>query len=265
MASSLFGTFASYEFPVPIQNSINFLYVKLLGVDMSEFEPYQSFRSLNKLFTRELKTPREIEESSSSVISPCDSLITHIGKVSDSFVCQIKGVSYSLEELLGDFYAYEVESLEGGDYINFYLSPKDYHRYHMPIDVTVESLVHIPGRLHPVNIPFLKRNRNLFIENERVVIALRDRFERRHFLVLIGALNVGKIVVEFERRVRTNTEIMRVQHYRYENSISMKKGQLLGWFEMGSSIVLIAQKGSVEYDVEINSKVKFGERIGELI
>ncbi len=148
---------------------------------------------VNKLFTRGLRKKREIDTDVDTILSPVDSLITQTGDILDSTAYQIKGMSYwRLKELLGEFYNDEVKSLEGGSYVNFYLSPKDYHRYHMPFDVNIESIVHIPGRLYPVNIPFLKKKKDLFIENERVLISLKDRHNNRHFIILVGALNVGK-------------------------------------------------------------------------
>jgi len=263
--SSLFGKFASYSFPKPIQKVINGAYVKFMGLDMSEFEEPSNYKSLNALFTRELKSKREINKIPNIVISPCDSLITQIGVIEKKSALQIKGMSYSVEEFLGDFFAFEANKLEGGEYINFYLSPKDYHRYHMPIDVEVESIVHIPGKLYPVNIPFLKKKKNLFIENERVVIALRDIYKKRHFLVLVGALNVGGMVVTFEPKIETNSSITTPCYYRYDKPIKIKKGECFGYFKMGSTIVLLSEKNSIDYSIEAWQKVKFGQTIGKLI
>jgi phosphatidylserine decarboxylase len=262
--SNLFGRFASAKFATPIQKIINNSYVKFLGLDMSEFDKPSSYDSLNALFTRELKRAREIDSDPKSVISPCDSFITEMGKIEEKRAYQIKGMSYDLAPLLGVEYQKEIDSLEGGEFVNFYLSPKDYHRYHIPFDLKVESLTYIPAKLYPVNIPFLKKKVNLFIENERVVIATRDNYDKRHFLVLVGALNVGKMVVTFEKQVQTNSSTKSPKYFNYQEPIYLKKGECFGYFKMGSTILMFSQKESISYDVSQGQSVKFAQVIGRL-
>ena len=264
LISSLFGRFAGTAFPGPIQRVINRSYVGLMGLNMEEFAPTESYPSLNRLFTRALKAQRSIDPDPAAVISPCDALITDVGTIREGQAYQIKGMAYAMAGLLGEHYVGEAEGLEGGSYANFYLSPKDYHRYHAPMDLTIESLTHIPGRLYPVNMPLLRNKLNLFIENERVVLAARDAAERRHFLVLVGALNVGKMVVTFEERVHTNAAPGPVRHYRYETPVRLSKGELFGWFEMGSTIVMLSEKGALEYRLTPGQKVRFAETIATL-
>ena len=262
--SNLFGKFASKEFPSPIQNGINRGYVKLMGLDMSEFNPSSSYRSLNKLFTRALISSREIDRNPNIVISPCDAKITDFGTISEGRAYQIKGMSYDTSNLIGESFKEYLSLLEGGEFANFYLSPRDYHRYHIPFDLKIEAITHIPGKLYPVNIPLLKNKHNLFIENERVVISALDSNNKRHFIILVGALNVGKMVVTFEDRIHTNIKDNRVKEYRYSTPIELKKGELFGWFEMGSTIVILSQKGALNYNLEINQKVSFAQSIGYL-
>lgn len=264
LLSRLFGRFAVTSFPGPFQRLINRSYVRLMGLDMREFAPTESYPSLNRLFTRALVAQRNLDPDPRAVVAPCDALITDRGQISRGQAYQIKGMAYDTAALLGEHYVDEAERLEGGAYANFYLSPRDYHRYHAPMDLQIESLTHIPGRLYPVNMPLLKRKLNLFIENERVILQAADRRGRRHFLVLVGALNVGKMVVTFEERIHTNTAPGPVRHYRYERPIPLKKGELFGWFEMGSTIVMLSQKGALEYAIEAGSKVRFAQTIGKL-
>jgi len=259
--SSLFGKFASKEFNKPLQNFINSAYVKLLKLDMSEFDKPSSYSSLKNLFIRELKQQRVVDASKNSVISPCDSKIIAFGTIKRNSAHQIKGMNYNTNELIGALENSKI--LEGGSFINFYLSPKDYHRYHMPFSVKVLSVTYIPGKLYPVNMPLLKKKKNLYLQNERVVIELLDRYDKKHFLVLVGALNVGKMVVTFEKRIKTNSGLKRFK-IDYKEPILLNKGELFGWFEMGSTIVLLSQKNALRLDVELNSKVKFGDIIGEL-
>ena len=261
--STAFGKFASKEFSKPIQNIINSSYVKLMGLDMSNFEPSSSYSSLKNLFIRPLKKEPIIDATTTGVISPCDAKIIAFGEIKDGLAYQIKGMEYNIYELLGGENRSYFDILDGGEYINFYLSPKDYHRYHMPFDVKVKSLLYIPGKLYPVNMPLLKNKVGLYLENERVVLEVVDRFNRVHFIVLVGALNVGKMVVTFEPRLKTNAKRGRV-YYRYDEAKELKKGELFGWFEMGSTIVILSQKDAINWSVTLNQKVSFGVLIGEL-
>jgi len=259
-----FGKFASKPFPAVIQHLINATYVKLMGLDMGEFKAPSAYPTLNKLFTRALEKPRAMPQESDAIISGVDARITDAGKITEGRAYQIKGMSYQLERLFGSYHSGVAQRLEGGEFINFYLSPKDYHRYHMPFDLKVCSLTHIPGKLYPVNMPLLRNMPDLFIENERVVLACEDRAGREHIIVLVGALNVGKMVVSFEPAIQTNSAITEPQHYTYEE-LWLERGALFGWFEMGSTILTFSEAGSLFPEVAINQKVSFGDVVGRLL
>ena len=134
----------------------------------------------------------------------------------------------------------------------------------MPMTLKILSLTHIPGKLYPVNFPLFRNMQDLFIENERVVIACEDEKGRTQVLVLVGALNVGKMVLTFEESIRTNSEIRAPKHYTYEN-LKVSRGELFGWFEMGSTILTFSQKGSIFPEVAINQKVSFGDILGKVL
>ena len=259
--STAFGKFASKTFPRPVQKVINNSYVKLMGLDMSEFKKPHEYQTLNELFTRTLIQPRKIPTDEHIIISPVDGVVTDFGEIKKSKAYQIKGMEYSISELFGEYHQEAVLALEGGYFVNLYLSPKDYHRYHAPDKLNVESLTHIPGKLYPVNFPFLRNKRELFIENERVIIECKDSADATYVMVLVGALNVGKMVITFEEAINTNSDICKPQHYRYEN-LTLAKGELFGWFEMGSTILLFSEKDRYTPELAINQKVKFGEAIG---
>jgi len=262
--SNTFGKFASKEFSPSIQNVINTGYVKLMGLDMSAFQEPSTYPTLNKLFTRAFVTPPALPKNKNALISGVDALITDAGKIVDKKAYQIKGMEYSIEELFGEYHKDLAAKVEGGEFMNFYLSPKDYHRYHMPMRLNVLSLTHIPGKLYPVNFPLLRHKKDLFIENERIVIACEDEKGRTHVLVLVGALNVGKMVVTFEKNIRTNSEIREPQHYTYEN-LTLDRGELFGWFEMGSTLLTFSEKDSILPQVSINQKVSFTDIVGEVL
>lgn len=143
--SHCFGKFAKKEFPSFFQNIINKGYVYFLGLDMSEFKAPQEYTSLNNLFTRELLQSRTIDESADNFISPADSFVTQCGEAAQDTVLQIKGMPYSIEELLTYHVSQDNQArMQDGSYMNFYLSPKDYHRYHAPCDCTITKLIHVP-------------------------------------------------------------------------------------------------------------------------
>jgi len=265
ITSRLFGKFAAYQFPHGAQKLINQSYVKLMKLDMGSFEPPEAYSSLNKLFTRSLVLQRTFDRDERVTISPCDALVSEIGYIHQGQAHQIKGMRYDTAALLGANYSNDIERLEGGSYINLYLSPTDYHRYHIPFDLQVHSLTHIPGKLYPVNMPLLRNKLNLFLENERVVIECSDTKGAKHYIILVGALNVGKMVVTFEKRVHTNASARFRSFYQYEQPIVLKKGELFGWFEMGSTIVMLSENNSIHYDVNIGQKVSFGQSIGTFI
>lgn len=260
--SQTFGKFASKKFAKPIQSIINNGYVKILGLDMREFRTPSSYESLNALFTRELVKPRDIDTSEENFISPADSFVTEAGKLQVDKLLQIKGMEYSIDELLTEHISLEnKQRVHDGEYMNFYLSPKDYHRYHSPYTFKVNKLIHVPGKLYPVNIPYLKKEQDLFIKNERVVIEA-ERDGKIFYLVYVGALNVGEMVFTFEPRVETNKEVGEPKVYEYDD-LYINKGDCMGYFKMGSTVLMMWEKDMVELKNLVNHKVSFGTIIGE--
>jgi len=235
-----------------------------MGLDMSEFDKPSSYKSLNALFTRELKQNRELPSDEDTIIAGVDALITEFGVIEDATSYQIKGMSYNIQELFGEYHQNVIEKLEGGEFVNYYLSPKDYHRYHSPMKLQVLSATHIPGKLYPVNFPLLRNKTNLFIENERVILECQDTKGRVHILVLVGALNVGKMVVTFEPKIQTNSDITTPQHYEYED-LWIDRGEMFGYFMMGSTILTFSQKDSTKHQVSINQKSRYGMSVGKLL
>jgi phosphatidylserine decarboxylase len=263
--SRIFGKFASKKFPKPVQDFINGAYVKILGLDMSEFKSPSSYETLNALFTRALVNPRSIDESLDNFISPTDSFITQAGSLRKDTLMQIKGMDYNIHDLLTWHISDEnKEKVIGGEYMNFYLSPKDYHRYHSPYYFSVTKLVHVPGVLYPVNFSSLRKQKDLFAQNERVILECKTSEGKLFYMVFIGALNVGEMVFSFEPRVETNKEAKEIKVYEYED-LHINKGDCLGWFKMGSTVVMAWEKNMIKLDSLTNQKVKFGNIIGSLL
>ena len=261
--SQYFGKFAKTEFPFFIQKFINDTYVRTLGLNMSEFRNAKFYKSLNDLFTRELAIPRHINEDENIFISPADAFVTECGTLKKDLLLQIKGMEYSVEEMLTYNCSENFEKVNNGSYMNFYLSPKDYHRYHAPMDFKVNKLIHVPGKLYPVNLKYLNKQIDLFIENERVILECLHN-EKLFYMVFVGALNVGQMVFNFEPKVETNTEIREVQIYEYDD-VEIKKGDCLGYFKMGSTVVMVWEENFVEVNKLLGQSVKFGQNIAKKI
>ena len=262
--SQQFGRFASKEFSPWFQEIVNQGYVKIMGLNMGEFRAPASYASLNALFTRSLRNPRDFSLDGADFISPCDSLISECGDLDDTKALQIKGMSYCVNELLGDkIDDADKARLTHGQFMNFYLSPKDYHRYHIPTNLQVLKAVHIPGKLYPVNMPSLNKRVDLFIENERVVLECETTQKKRFYMVLVGALNVGKMQVSFEPRIKTNALADKVQIYTFED-LFLDKGDDFGCFEMGSTIVIIGEPEMFDLKIKTGEKVKFAQTIAIL-
>jgi phosphatidylserine decarboxylase len=261
--SQTFGRFASKAHGKTFQKMINRTYVRSMGLDMSDFDAPETYPTLNALFTRKFRHKRTFSTDQKDMISPCDALITECGVIKEDLALQIKGMAYSVDGVLGEgITADSKKSVHNGLFINFYLSPRDYHRYHAPLDMQVLHALHIPGKLYPVNIPSLKKQVNLFIENERVVLECLSSEGKRFFLILVGALNVGEMEVSFEPRIRTNTT-MTPSSYSYKD-LYLSKGDDFGCFRMGSTIVMLCEKDMVELGISSGHNVRFTQTIGRL-
>ena len=261
LISLYFGKFAKKRFPTFIQEFINKAYVKLMGLNMSEFKNEKYYKSLNELFTRELILKREIDENQGIMISPTDSLITQCGEIKEDIALQIKGMEYSVEELLTYYCTENFERVKNGSFMNFYLSPKDYHRYHAPCDFKLLKLIHVPGKLYPVNLKYLRKEFELFVQNERVILECETN-GKIFYMVFVGALNVGQMVFEFENRVETNKNAKEIKVYNYDN-IEITKGECLGYFKMGSTVVMLWEKEMVTLEDLLDKNVRFGQKIAK--
>ena len=261
--SQYFHLFATKQFPTPIQNIINNGYVKLLGLDMSDFSDPSTYKTLNALFTRALVVPREIDNSLETFISPADSLVSAQGKINDNTALQVKGMQYNVDELFTQYISDEnKQKIHNGDFMNFYLSPKDYHRYHSVYTCNITKLIHVPGKLYPVNFKYLNKQDSLFVENERVIIECKTQDDKLFYMVFVGALNVGKMIFEFENRVNTNIENQEISVYEYDD-LKINKGDCLGYFEMGSTVLLFWENEMVNLEALEMTDVKFTQVIAK--
>ena len=256
LLSKIVVKLARTPFPKPLQCFINKMYVKFYDIDMEDYIPENpcEYKTLNDLFIRQKKYI-EFYEDSDIVVSPSDSRVICDGEIEDNKIYQIKGKKYSLKELI----PYEV-NLNEGYFINLYLSPKDYHRFHVPIDMEIVKATYIPGDLKPVK-PSVLEKELVFPKNKRVVLRCKDSKNRYFYFVAVGAMIVGKIVMNFDERL--SKDYNEITHFEYKEPVKLKKGDELGRFEFGSSILLLFGADHFKY---LNQKeyVEVGDILGEI-
>jgi phosphatidylserine decarboxylase len=239
VVSRLTGRFADTRFPRPVQRLVNFAYARATGADLAEFAPLASYPSLNALFTRRLVTPRVFDAAADTLIAPADSSVQGFGRLRGDQVLQVKGLEYSVRALLTGHARHADAALDGA-YLSLYLSPRVYHGYHAPAALLVDRLIHVPGRLLPVNAVVANRRPGLFAVNERVILEGRRLSGQRVWMVFVGATNVGSITFALEPELHTNTGVREPRVYECGGRL-VGKGEYLGSFRMGSAILLFAE------------------------
>lgn len=268
IVSRLTGQLVSQKVPSWIVNT----FARHYKINLDEAEKnLQDYPSIQALFTRRLKAgARPI---CGDRVHPADAKIIQTGSVQQGSLIQVKGVEYSLADLVGDEELAKQHQNSG--YMTYYLCPTDYHRVHSPISAIVKSVRHIPGELWPVNKWGVNKVHGLFARNERVIFELEEVGSNKPWLlVMVGALNVGQIEVVFDPEIRTNAlnKLLSSNTVSSLNTASFVKtyspevqrsvGAELGVFHMGSSVVLIssALKGE-DLAKYLNRNVRLGQPI----
>ncbi len=241
--------------------------IKAYGVNMQEAlnSDIDSYASFNHFFTRELKAGvRPLANNRSDIACPADGAVSQAGDISDGQIIQAKGKSYSAVELLGGD-EQRAAAFEDGKFTTIYLSPKDYHRLHMPLDGTLKEMIHIPGRLFSVNGATANSVPRLFARNERVVAIFETEIGPMA-LILVGAIFVASIETVWHGEVTPPTaKEIRTWQYQ-EDAPHLKRGQEMGRFNMGSTIIALYGKDVMNWqdDFIAGKKVKLGEKIGSI-
>lgn len=260
--SRIFGYMSLIPLPVTTMKRIISWYSEKYGVNLEEAEiPTEGFRNFNSFFTRKLKKgARKIDTNRISVISPTDSRIDQFGEIKNNSILQAKGIDYSLRELIP---SQEAEKFVDGKYITLYLSPGDYHRIHSPVSGKITGFFNIPGKLYTVQEFMVKGFKNLFSVNERLITYIQT--DRGTVAVCkIGAMNVGKISLSYNDCV-TNRFFRRKKEFFYSSDQRpvIKKGDEVGIFNLGSTVILLFQKKMIKFEkLKVGKKVKVGEKIG---
>lgn len=263
LLSRCIGKLAQCETPW-IKNPLIKAFISKYNVNMAESltEDIREFSSFNDFFCRELKPGlRSINTEKNSICSPADGTISQLGKITNGRIFQAKGQHFSVEELLADTDSYS-EQFKNGRFVTIYLSPKDYHRVHMPVSGTLIQSTHVPGKLFSVNPTTCENVPRLFARNERLVCI----FNTEHgpmALVLVGAMIVASIETIWAGQVSPAGKT--VTKLSFDKSIHLKKGEEMGRFKLGSTAILLLPDQVMEWQNHFKegSPLKVGESMGE--
>jgi phosphatidylserine decarboxylase len=238
-------------------------FIKAFNINMQEahFENPSAYKTFNEFFTRPLKEGiRPIVADENQLCHSVDGSVSQFGDITGDRIFQAKGHDFSLTTLLGGKPEL-AECFKGGKFATIYLAPKDYHRIHMPIDGTLTDTLHVPGELFSVNPLTAQNVPGLFARNERVV-TLFDTPIGRVALVLVGATVVASIETVWAGTI-TPPAGTYVQHWKHEGEdISLAKGEEMGRFKLGSTIVLCFEPNKVEFE---NMSPEMVTRLGQVM
>ena len=262
------GKVADCEWPW-LKNSFINWFIGRYQVNMQEAadpEAY-NYKNFNAFFTRELAAgARPITEADNSIACPADGAISQLGDIEQGRIFQAKGQSYSLVELLGGD-SDIAKPFQEGKFATVYLSPKDYHRVHMPLKGTLKTMIYVPGDLFSVNGTTADNVPRLFSRNERAV-CIFDTDHGPMAIVLVGAMIVAGIetvwagqVAPIKRKISTH------QYLSQQQSISLDKGEEMGRFKLGSTAIVLFGKDVMQWqeDFVAGSPTRMGEQLGELL
>jgi phosphatidylserine decarboxylase len=275
--SRMVGRFASLSLPAPLQRAEIRLFVALAGVDLAEArDPIDAFSSLQHFFARALRDgARPIEGDELCLVAPCDGAWGESGRIESGTLVQVKGRNYGVAELLGD--PVLAHQFDGGCFATFYLSPRDYHRFHTPTAGRITRIDYHPGALWPVNSIGLQGIEGLFARNERICAFLdstskagkdqpADDSEAPSIaLVAVGATMVGSVRLTFDELTTNVPGRGRAEREFGSNAPNFARGEEWGHFEFGSTIVMLTRPTGPEIDFRpLGEPLRLGQRIGRL-
>ncbi|MDC0887428.1 archaetidylserine decarboxylase [Altererythrobacter sp.] len=257
--SKLAGSFAASTSPW-LRDRLIRRFVTTYDVDMSEADrSIGEYTSFNDFFTRALKPgARPLAEAETHVLCPADGAISQLGAIKDGRIFQAKGHDYTAAELLGGDEAL-AEKFRNGDFATIYLSPRDYHRVHMPITGRLESTTYVPGDLFSVNGTTAENVPGLFARNERLSCVF-DTELGSVASVMVGAMIVAGIATVWGGQVAPHGKaVVRAEH----DDLALDAGAEMGRFLLGSTVILLFKEGRVEFlpELQAGSPVRMGQAL----
>lgn len=245
-----------------IKNFLIKRFVNEFHVNMSEAiieDPY-AYATFNDFFIRKLK-PQLRPIAKADIVLPVDGLVSQIGLINEGQIIQAKGYDYTVEKLL-NCSPQKANQFVNGKFATLYLSPKDYHRVHMPLDAELISMTYIPGSLFSVRKNVVELIPKLYVRNKRLVMSFKTAIGPME-MVMVGATLVGKIGTSWAGDLKESKQIT---HYDYrQKPIKIKQGEEIGYFKMGSTvIVLFANGDKVHWNKQLkpDSVIHYGEAMG---
>ena len=242
-----------------IKNLFTSWFVSKYKVNLTEalLEDINEYKHFNDFFTRALKDgSRPISDS--KVVSPVDGVVSQFGSIKESMIVQAKGKEYSVEALLADNSINDLYT----SFATIYLSPKDYHRIHMPFDGSLKSMKYIPGNLFSVNQRTVNDIDEVFARNERLVCFFDTEYGEIA-LVMVGAIFVGSMETSWEGQI-TPPYTKSIKTYDYDSrQIELSKGKELGRFNMGSTVILLMPKGAPKLNLQVRQVLNMGQSISD--
>lgn len=234
-----------------------------VNMDEAKSQNLDDYNSFNQFFTRVLKQgARPIEGNEQVFCSPVDGAISQITGINNGELVQAKGHRYRLSTLLAD--SELAQQFDGGHFTTIYLSPRDYHRIHMPIKGKLTKMTYVPGKLFSVSPRTVRAVPDLFARNERVVNVFETEYGAIA-LVLVGAIFVGSMDTVWHGQL-TPPYGKQIQNWTYdEKSIVLEKGEEMGRFNMGSTIILVLPKHAPQFlkQWQAAMPIKLGQAISE--
>lgn len=258
LLSYWFGKFVHLRLPNPLRSSFLHFFVHHYRINIDEAEfPLSHYQSIGDFFIRRLK-PGVRPLANSDYVHPADAKMTARGVIIGKQLIQAKGRTYAVQEFLQDS---TDNRWQQGYFITYYLCPTDYHRVHCPVEGFIREVRYVPGNLWPVNDWSINRISELFIKNERIVIELETR-KGPMAVVLVGATNVGSIRLSFEPSLQTNhTHRREPRKISYVEPIKVNRGDELGMFCMGSTVIVVASSGWKELESITQSSVPLDVKV----
>jgi len=262
------GLIANCEWPW-LKNTIIKAFIKHYDVNMIEaVDPIpESYGSFNQFFTRALKDDaRPVAAGENKIVCPADGAVSQLGAIKNGRIFQAKGQDYSLLELLGGDQE-TASSFANGQFTTIYLSPKDYHRVHMPLTGKLISMTYVPGDLFSVNTSTAENVPRLFSRNERAV-CIFDTNAGPMAIVLVGAMIVAGIETVWDGQIAPLKRGIKVSHYNKEpRTIVIEKGGEMGRFKLGSTAIVLFGPKVMEWNENLSagSPTQMGSLLGEAI
>ena len=257
------GTLTRLPAPAPVHQAAMRAFARAYQVDMTEAERnIEGYGRFSDFFSRGLRAgARPVDPDPRAVVSPVAGVVSQAGILQRGSCLQAKGIQFPVEQLLDDAELAGRFAL-GGAYATLYLSPRDYHRVHAPVEGAVVASRYLRGEFWPVN-PTTVRNRDaLFCLNERLVTVIDSSTLGRAAVVKVGATCVGRIRAAYDDRVTHAGQAAGLRTYLPPRPV--EKGAELGRFEMGSTVILLFEPGQVVWDewLVAGAGVRMGQRIG---